>query len=771
MPPAPPELPEGMAATTVLDMTALAVEAPSDEELLLEEVDVLPTGALQPVESFDPSPTPLPQRPAADVDFDWPSLDKDQAGVSDDLQAVPTSLFSQSAESGKSETPPLPQDDGSDESDHSAPISAVPPPAAELTAQLEEQIAHLDADNRHLQQEALQAVSGQAVLRVEVAALQRQSADANEHIAQLEQRAVQAENATREVRRQHDALIRERATQASANSAAGQLADELRGRVEAQQSQLHAAVAEIHELKEQLGGEQEAHNATRNALKASSEKAIELTAIKQQLEATQSELLNTRDSREVLALELDTAQRTLEDQLTDLRRQIEAREEEVNALQATATEKASRVDELQVLLRDSNKTLQKLEFDIAKKSEDLTSVESRLSENQRELADARANLNRATGEVQAFKKSADERGARVNKLASDSRRIPVLEEQRDLLQRRLDDAEVDKADLLRRLNAAERDQAAVRTLEEQRDLQQRRLDDAEAEKADLLRRLNAAERDQATIRTERNELRAKLKTARAAAAEREGLDASRSGLGSAGPASLPPESDTSRVSRVAEAALDAAIRSPRMQQLTSPTGDYEAVEQTQPFSPDHLNPMRLATLDDDDEATQQPSLPIPPLVDALSSDATLELEEPDLGTIQLGAPALSESSERVAAAGIAQEPVREEDLPDASAFILPATESDDHDMGMVPVKRRAGSNSALFDESMPPGVRLATILNQKPVFTAGSSMRDLNLDSRAAYLLSRMDGSITFGDLMDTSGLPPNDTAEVLLDLVLKGVI
>ena len=122
MPPAPPELPEGMAATTVLDMTALAVEAPSDEELLLEEVDVLPTGALQPVESFDPSPTPLPQRPAADVDFDWPSLDKDQAGVSDDLQAVPTSLFSQSAESGKSETPPLPQ--GQTQSPPGSPTSA-----------------------------------------------------------------------------------------------------------------------------------------------------------------------------------------------------------------------------------------------------------------------------------------------------------------------------------------------------------------------------------------------------------------------------------------------------------------------------------------------------------------------------------------------------------------------------------------------------------------------------------------------------------------------
>jgi len=67
--------------------------------------------------------------------------------------------------------------------------------------------------------------------------------------------------------------------------------------------------------------------------------------------------------------------------------------------------------------------------------------------------------------------------------------------------------------------------------------------------------------------------------------------------------------------------------------------------------------------------------------------------------------------------------------------------------------------------------RLAAMLSETPRFDSHAALHNLSLSSKGAYLLSRMDGTVSFGDLMDSSGLPRGEAAEILLDLVEKNVI
>ena len=46
-----------------------------------------------------------------------------------------------------------------------------------------------------------------------------------------------------------------------------------------------------------------------------------------------------------------------------------------------------------------------------------------------------------------------------------------------------------------------------------------------------------------------------------------------------------------------------------------------------------------------------------------------------------------------------------------------------------------------------------------------------NLEPRSAFLLSRLDGSLTIEDVLDVSGMPRLEALRVLAELVVRGVI
>lgn len=78
---------------------------------------------------------------------------------------------------------------------------------------------------------------------------------------------------------------------------------------------------------------------------------------------------------------------------------------------------------------------------------------------------------------------------------------------------------------------------------------------------------------------------------------------------------------------------------------------------------------------------------------------------------------------------------------------------------------------SLQDESRSAIERLATVINEKPLFEASDAMGEMDLDPQAAFLLSRVDGTVTFAELIEISGLAEDEAAELLLGLLLKGVI
>ena len=47
----------------------------------------------------------------------------------------------------------------------------------------------------------------------------------------------------------------------------------------------------------------------------------------------------------------------------------------------------------------------------------------------------------------------------------------------------------------------------------------------------------------------------------------------------------------------------------------------------------------------------------------------------------------------------------------------------------------------------------------------------MTLDHRAGFLLSRIDGKTTIEELLDVSGMPPDEALGILRDLLQKGVI
>ena len=513
-------------------------------------------------------------------------------------------------------------------------------------------------------------------------------------------------------------------------------------------SQLEQLTGQLAETNQSLKNERAEHEATRNALRTTTDNVTELTHLKSQLDMVQTELSDTRDSRDVLAIELNSAQKQLEDQLVELRQSVERKDEEIISLENT--------------LRDRDASLEDLRASGEHLRAKLTAARNEADQQRSEVARAEADLKKVTGNFETVQSATEQNAARAEEDANTIARL-----HREI------------QSLAGTLAAQEResDQRSERLLQARRELA-------------------ASNADNDKLATSVNELRAELESVKSGLNQR--------------------FKDTDAL---AERALDAAIRTPRLQPRPDGTGEHEAVSNatehfsplsnldsvvsdefdaisdgTEPFSPlSHLNGMvsgdqsevsetadnlipaaDLEPIGDDEDLSEEiPEIELMPLSQTEILVGMQELEpleithdldeivDPAVSTQQFAGLMDSEDSE---ISGMF-------DTIDSDAVEGGVGGAEAEEMGIRPVKTRTDPTDVLFDENAPAGIRLATILNQKPVFIGTATMRNLNLDSRAAYLLSRMDGTVTFGDLLDTSGLAPNDTAEILLDLVMKGVI
>jgi hypothetical protein len=57
------------------------------------------------------------------------------------------------------------------------------------------------------------------------------------------------------------------------------------------------------------------------------------------------------------------------------------------------------------------------------------------------------------------------------------------------------------------------------------------------------------------------------------------------------------------------------------------------------------------------------------------------------------------------------------------------------------------------------------------VLISGEEVIWLNLNHRAGFILSQIDGAVTYEDLIALSGMPRLDTVRILADLITNNVI
>ena len=511
--------------------------------------------------------------------------------------------------------------------------------------------------------------------------------------------------------------------------------------------------AQLEETTEVLESERAAHDATRNALSTSTDNVAELSQLKSQLDLIRSELSDTRDSRDVLAIELNSTHGQLESQLKELRLTAETKDDENIALEQALQERESAAEKL----RSEKERL----------ASELEAARSLASGQEQELREAKDALNDVLSELQTSRARAEETSARE---AIESETLVHLRHELATLQGEIQDL--------------------------------RREVDTRGDKLTRARRKMAstnADNDQ--LASTIGELRTELDIMRNAQNQRfEDADA------------------------LAEKALDVAIRTPKLRPPPDGTGEHEAIpngmehfpplshgqissddfevvtEGTEQFSPmSHLDSSKMGESDelaqsvdnlipacdleligdDEDLSEEIPEIELEPLSQTEVLAGLQELEPMEITSDLEAVEGVNPRTQQFAGMmdfddhddsdefAAVERPKRDSAMADMDSDLGPGGE----EMGIRPVRSQADPSDPLFDENAPAGHRLATILNQKPVFIGTSTMKNLKLDSRAAYLLSRMDGTVTFGDLLDTSGLAPNDTAEILLELVMKGVI
>jgi hypothetical protein len=90
--------------------------------------------------------------------------------------------------------------------------------------------------------------------------------------------------------------------------------------------------------------------------------------------------------------------------------------------------------------------------------------------------------------------------------------------------------------------------------------------------------------------------------------------------------------------------------------------------------------------------------------------------------------------------------------------------------GACSLKRSEPSPLAKFVRSLPRSVR--TTLGRIPVLIVGAErLRATKLDARAGFLLALIDGITSVEGMLDLSGMPAEETLDVLEDLRRRGII
>ncbi len=150
--------------------------------------------------------------------------------------------------------------------------------------------------------------------------------------------------------------------------------------------------------------------------------------------------------------------------------------------------------------------------------------------------------------------------------------------------------------------------------------------------------------------------------------------------------------------------------------------------------------------------------------DATIADLEAELErERQRGHIRAERPARG-ASEKTG------EPERHPSWPTGTPRAVPqrTPPSRRRASGNIPVKPL--THEVLHTMSPEDAERLAAILHERPLLDPHAVLAEIDVNSRAAYLLTRLDGSVSIRDLIDTAGMPRDEAAAILLDLHLREV-
>ena len=96
----------------------------------------------------------------------------------------------------------------------------------------------------------------------------------------------------------------------------------------------------------------------------------------------------------------------------------------------------------------------------------------------------------------------------------------------------------------------------------------------------------------------------------------------------------------------------------------------------------------------------------------------------------------------------------------------------DHEAQPEPTPTRSGAAHHLFDTSLSAMERLSWVLDEAPVLSTTELGPGQEIDSQAAFVLQLIDeGGVTFADVIDMVGLPAEDAAGILVDLLTRKIL
>lgn len=92
---------------------------------------------------------------------------------------------------------------------------------------------------------------------------------------------------------------------------------------------------------------------------------------------------------------------------------------------------------------------------------------------------------------------------------------------------------------------------------------------------------------------------------------------------------------------------------------------------------------------------------------------------------------------------------------------------DFEDVSATPAKSSALAR--LTDEKLTPTERLSWLIDEAPYVSNTATAPDLS--AQAAFVLQNIDGNVSFADLIDIVGLPADETAGILVELLTRGIV